>query len=180
MCMSYRDEETDHKYNEPEIEEDKEMREIENEKRGYSEDTVMPDHEESILHDNINDIEPVCELEPVSSTVSGPTCNIMTINLKRDAIQTRAYLLSTENRSYDEYIWQLADIEARLKAAYITRLDKGTMEIKIDAAKILDQPSTDEIRIIARELGDKQARIQDVHWFIAERQYVYETAKSWS
>ncbi|HME54306.1 MAG TPA: hypothetical protein VKM55_18925 [Candidatus Lokiarchaeia archaeon] len=178
--MSYRDEDTDYEYNEPETEEDKEMREIESEKRGDGEDAVMPDHEESILHDEVHDIEPACELEPISSTVSGPTCNIMTINLKRDAIQTRAYLLSTENRSYDDYIWQLAEIEARLKPAYITRLDNGTTEIKIDSAKIIDKPSTDEIRILARELGGKQTKIQEIHWFIAERQYVYETAKSWS
>ena len=175
--MAYRDDESDDTYNEPENEEDKEVRETESEKRGEYEEEWLPEHEEQVLRDEMSDIEPSCDIEPISSTVSGPTCNIMTINLKRDAIQIKAYLLSKEQRSYADWIWQLAEIEARLKPSYITRLDGSAFDIKIDAAKILDTVSTDEIRNVAREFETRQVKVQELHWFIAERQYIYETAK---
>nr|MDO8111064.1 hypothetical protein [Candidatus Sigynarchaeota archaeon] len=98
--------------------------------------------------------------------------------MKTDEIRKKAFDLAMARRSYDDYIWMWAEAELRLRNAYGTSLAPNAKNIDIDTSKIVDAPSAEDIKKLASELASKKVKVQDVHWFIAERQYIYNAIKT--
>jgi hypothetical protein len=103
------------------------------------------------------------------------------IQVDMDKIREMAYLISQEPNSYDDLIWFLAEAELRLRSAFMLgRLYKQDEEIptvEVDPNLIVDQPSEEEIRVLAEDLAKKQITLQELHWFIAERRLIYNSVK---
>nr|MDO8084287.1 hypothetical protein [Candidatus Sigynarchaeum springense]MDO8118835.1 hypothetical protein [Candidatus Sigynarchaeota archaeon] len=102
---------------------------------------------------------------------------IVTIDLEEDEIKKRAETIASWKNSYEVYIWLLAEMELRLAQAFITKLDVSGRHVKIDTSKIVEHPAEDEIRQRAKTLSALWLRLQDVHWFLAERQVIYDKVK---
>jgi len=102
----------------------------------------------------------------------------MVVEMKTDEIRKKAFDLAMARRSYDDYIWMWAEAELRLRNAYGTSLAPNAKNIDIDTSKIVDAPSAEDIKKLASELASKKVKVQDVHWFIAERQYIYNAIKT--
>ncbi|MBN2153795.1 MAG: hypothetical protein JW839_20220 [Candidatus Lokiarchaeota archaeon] len=103
--------------------------------------------------------------------------SIVEVNLDEAEIKQRAEAIASWNNSYDVYIWLLAEMEMRLAQAFITRLDATGHHVKIDTSKIVDRPDEAEISQRAKALAALWLRLQDVHWFLAERQVIYDKVK---
>jgi hypothetical protein len=103
---------------------------------------------------------------------------MVSITVDEEIIKTKAYELSQEPKSHDDLVWLFAEAELRLKPAYlIGKLYDESKVVNIDADLLVDQPSEDEIRVYADELAKQNPADQDLHWYIAERNYVFEQAK---
>ena len=94
------------------------------------------------------------------------------IDLNLDEIRKRAYTLSQAKRSYDEFVWMWAEQEARLGKALIVPFGPNVRKIVVDPEKVTTKPRDSEIRRLAADLAKRKVKVQDIHWFIAERQYV--------
>lgn len=102
---------------------------------------------------------------------------IATIVLDYEDLKKRAYDLWRAGKTYDEYIWIYAESDLRLKSAFLSKIEPNGTEIKLDTSKIVDKPSESEIRELARAIRGTNPSIQDLHWLIAERQYIYSKAR---
>jgi hypothetical protein len=106
----------------------------------------------------------------------------VSVKLDEDAIRNIAYDLSQKNLSWDDYVWLLAESELRLVPAYDNpRLTPSSLAdlgnvIQIDPASIVRQPGEDEIRDLAGKIAQASPRMDELHWFIAERNFVFEQA----
>ncbi|MEX2682846.1 MAG: hypothetical protein Q6373_014745 [Candidatus Sigynarchaeota archaeon] len=103
--------------------------------------------------------------------------SIVTIDLDEEEIRKRAETIASWKNSYDVYMWLLAEMELRLAQAFITKLDESGRHVKIDTSKIVEHPAENDIRQRAKALSALWLRLQDVHWFLAERQVIYEKVK---
>jgi hypothetical protein len=99
------------------------------------------------------------------------------IDVDDGEIKKRAETIASWKNSYEVYLWLLAEMELRLAQAFISRLDASGRRVKIDTSKIVDHPSEADIRQRAKALSAHWPRMQDVHWFLAERQIIYEKVK---
>ncbi|HMF32121.1 MAG TPA: hypothetical protein VKK79_11935 [Candidatus Lokiarchaeia archaeon] len=106
---------------------------------------------------------------------------MVSVQVDEEKIREMAYELSQESKSYDDFVWLFAEAELRLRPAYVLgKLYKEgdeTHTVEIDPDAIVDQPAEDDIRTLAEEIAKQAASIQDLHWYIAERRYVYAQAK---
>jgi hypothetical protein len=104
------------------------------------------------------------------------------IEINKEKIQKLAYQLSQEQKSYDDWIWLLAEAELRLRPAYVGSLlyqeKDGVLFTEIDATLMLDEPSEEVIHQLAEEIAKSSPSVQELHWFIAERRYIYDSAKN--
>jgi len=115
------------------------------------------------------------DMTPENANQKNPC--IVTIDLEEDEIKKRAETIASWKNSYEVYIWLLAEMELRLAQAFITKLDVSGRHVKIDTSKIVEHPAEDEIRQRAKTLSALWLRLQDVHWFLAERQVIYDKVK---
>ncbi len=92
-------------------------------------------------------------------------------------IKRRAETIASWKNTYEVYVWLLAEMELRLGQAFINRLDANGRRVKIDLSKIIEHPAEVDIRQRAKTLSAHWPRLQDVHWFLAERQVIYEKLK---
>nr|MDO8113038.1 hypothetical protein [Candidatus Sigynarchaeota archaeon] len=102
---------------------------------------------------------------------------VVAVELNKDLIRKKAYELSSQRRSYNDYIWLWAEAEMRLNKALQTDMKSNPSAAKIDVTKIVDKPDENDIKKLASDLCAKRLKVQDVHWFIAERQFVFDAAK---
>ncbi|HMF30897.1 MAG TPA: hypothetical protein VKK79_05765 [Candidatus Lokiarchaeia archaeon] len=106
---------------------------------------------------------------------------MVSVQVDEEKIKEMAYELSQEQKSWDDFVWLFAEAELRLKPAYILgKLYKDGDEsrtVDIDADAIVDQPSEDDIRQLAEEISKQGPSVQDLHWFIAERKFIYDQVK---
>jgi len=100
------------------------------------------------------------------------------VDLKADEIRKKAFELAMVRRNYDDYIWMWAESELKLRSAYCTPLVSNLNKIEIDKANVVDKPSVEDVKKLASELASKRPKVQDVHWFIAERQYIFNAVKT--
>jgi hypothetical protein len=103
--------------------------------------------------------------------------SIVTVDLEENEIKKRAETIASWKNSYEVYMWLLAEMELRLAQAFITKLDASGRHVKIDTSKIIERPSEADIRQRAKALSALWLRLQDVHWFLAERQVIYDKVK---
>jgi hypothetical protein len=73
----------------------------------------------------------------------------MATNITRDAISALAYKISAEHKTYDQFCWQLAEIELKL--------ERGS------------KPEGSAIRALAQSIFDQHMELSLLHWLIAER-----------
>jgi hypothetical protein len=99
-----------------------------------------------------------------------------TIELNTDEIRKMAYNISTAKRSYDDYVWVWAEQELKVGKALQTPLAMNMNKIKVDASKIVEKPKESDIKKLAIELAKRKVKVQDIHWYIAERQFIQEKA----
>jgi len=99
--------------------------------------------------------------------------DIVTIELNMDAIKQKAEEASKWKNTYDTYIWLFAESEARLADAYVTPLD-GSPTVKINKAKIVDNPPREDTERLAKAIGSKKPKLPELHWFLAERRFIFE------
>ncbi len=103
--------------------------------------------------------------------------SIVTVDLEESEIKKRAETIASWKNSYEVYMWLLAEMELRLAQAFITKLDASGRHVKIDTSKIIERPNEVDIRQRAKALSALWLRLQDVHWFLAERQVIYDKIK---
>jgi hypothetical protein len=102
---------------------------------------------------------------------------VVTIDLVADEIKKKAHDLSQMKKSYDDWVWLWAEADLKLKNALITPLGAGVTSVKVDIKKIVEKPVEEEIRKLAKEYHAKRMKVQDIHWFIAERNFIMAKAK---
>ncbi len=93
-----------------------------------------------------------------------------------------ARALAKEARPWDELVWLFAEVELRLRPALVDGMlyAQGAEErmVDIDPALIVDHPPEAAIRELAEEVSHLGPSFEDLHWFIVERRYIYDRAKS--
>ncbi len=107
---------------------------------------------------------------------------LVSIQLDEDKVREIAYDLSQKPLSYDDCVWFYAENELKLRSAYsagmIYREGDSSKISDLNLNAIVDQPSEDEIRRVAEDISRMGISPQDLHWYIAERKYLYDTAKN--
>jgi hypothetical protein len=105
----------------------------------------------------------------------------VSINLDEKKIQEIAYDFAQQPKNYDDYIWLLAENELRLLGAYPDSINplSGSFPEKVVLYpnKIVDFPPTEQVKQLAELYAAQAPSLQDLHWFIAERVYIYNNAK---
>ncbi len=106
---------------------------------------------------------------------------MIVVQVDEEIIRNMARTLSQESRPWDELVWLFAEWEIRLRPALVDGMlyAQGVEErlVDIDPALIIDHPPEKSIRELAEEISHLEPSFEDLHWFIAERRYVYERAK---
>jgi len=104
---------------------------------------------------------------------SGP----VVVELDEARIRTIAYLLFEQKKSYEDYITMLAEVEIKLSKALVESLKAGQSIVRIIPSKIINVPDKAEIKKRVEALAKEGIKIQDIHWFIAVRQFILEEAR---
>ncbi|HME54570.1 MAG TPA: hypothetical protein VKM55_20325 [Candidatus Lokiarchaeia archaeon] len=123
--------------------------------------------------------EPAVEEEPAAEAVPEAAAEEEaegTIVINQDEVKKRAYLLSQAKKSYDDCVWLWAEQELKLGKALAVPLAPNVKKVVVDASKIIAKPKESDIKKLAAELAKKKAKIQDIHWFVAERQFIVDKA----
>jgi hypothetical protein len=107
---------------------------------------------------------------------SGST--VLRIDLPVDEIKKSAYELSQMKKSYDDWVWLWTEADLKLKNALISPLGPGVTSVQVDRKKIVQKPNVEEVKKLAKDNHVKRMRVQDIHWFIAERNYILAKAKA--
>ncbi|HME54563.1 MAG TPA: hypothetical protein VKM55_20290 [Candidatus Lokiarchaeia archaeon] len=99
------------------------------------------------------------------------------IELNLDEIRKRAYNLAVAKRSYDDYAWLWAEQELKVGKALSSPLAPNVKSLKVDPSKIVDKPKVNDIKKLASDFAKFKTKVQDIHWYIAERQFIMDKAK---
>jgi hypothetical protein len=122
------------------------------------------------------------QAQPVKPITSEkPNASEIVVTLDDGKIREAAFLLSQQKRSYNDYIWMLAEADLKLAKAF----PEGASPLagalpktaRVLPAKIIDSPLQSEIKAAAEILVKKGTKVQDLHWFIAIRNFIYQEAK---
>ncbi len=107
---------------------------------------------------------------------------MIVIKVDEDVIRDKARVLSQESRPWDELVWLFAEWELRLSPALVDGMlyTQGVEErlVDIDPALIVDKPDEKAIRELAVEISHLGPSLEDLHWYISERRYIYEKSKA--
>jgi hypothetical protein len=98
-----------------------------------------------------------------SVTPPRPDRGEVVIDLEVDAIRKRAFELSTQKKSYD---------------ALVKRDGMPGKSVVVNRATIVEKPDAASTKRLAAELAAKRPKVQDVHWYIAEKQFITDAARS--
>ncbi len=111
---------------------------------------------------------------PVAKAASGTE----SIAVDNDAIQKLAFEISQLPKSYDDFVWIFAEAELRLRPAYaMGNIFQTGGPVQIYPNKIVDKPIEAEIRSLAEQIAAQGTTVQELHWFIAQRNFIYNKAK---
>ncbi len=114
---------------------------------------------------------------PRAGVSSRPPTSEVIVKCSPDDVRKKAFELSAEHKSYDDYIWLLAESELKFSKACVESGVKPGDAIKMDAGRIADKVDEKEIRQLAEKYAKAHPKVQDLHWYIAERQCALEGAK---
>ena len=109
-------------------------------------------------------------------TTQQQTTRTVAIEIDEARIRTIAYLLFEQKKSYNEYITMLADSEIKLSKALVEPLKAGLTVAHIIPSKIIATPDKADIKKRAELLAKEGIKIQDIHWYIAVRNFILEEA----
>ncbi|HMF31524.1 MAG TPA: hypothetical protein VKK79_08925 [Candidatus Lokiarchaeia archaeon] len=103
------------------------------------------------------------------------------ISVDEDRVRELAESLSKEQKSWDDWVWLFAEAELRLRPACevgVFYSEWGdTRQIEVNPDLLVAQPPERDIRELAGEISKLRPWFQDLHWFIAERRIIYDSAK---
>ncbi len=115
---------------------------------------------------------------PAAASAPKAASGAVSIAVDNDAIQKLAFEISQEPRSYDDFVWIFAEAELRLRPAYaMGNIFQTGGPVQLYPNKIVDKPKEDDIRALAEQIGPQGTPVQDLHWFIAQRKFIYNKAK---
>jgi hypothetical protein len=104
---------------------------------------------------------------------------MVSVKIDMDKVREIAYFLSLEPKNYDDLVWLCAEAELRLNQPFVTQIlyDEGieSSVIEIDPNLFVTQPEETDIRSLAEKMVNSHPNLQELHWFIAERRYVFDT-----
>ncbi|HME52512.1 MAG TPA: hypothetical protein VKM55_09865 [Candidatus Lokiarchaeia archaeon] len=112
---------------------------------------------------------------PVAAASSGSGT---TVELKKVEIQKKAYEISQAKKSYNDYVWLWAEADVKLGQSCQPDLKTNPASVKVDVKKIVAKPAEADVKKLAGDYFKKGAKVQDIHWFIAERQYILDAVKA--
>jgi hypothetical protein len=118
---------------------------------------------------------PQATAKPISAS------GVVTIKMDEEKIRVMAYEFSTQPKTYDDFVWLLAENELKLKPAYQNETNPFISglpsSVTLFPSKINEYPKQAETKNLAELIAASATPIQDVHWFLAERVFVYQSAK---
>ncbi len=114
----------------------------------------------------------------LASKIQGNDNRIVTIPLDREAIKRKAEEIATWKNSYDTSLWLFAEAENRLADAYVTALDGTSPNVQVDASRVMDAPPREATESLAKAIYSRRPKLSEIHWFLAERRYIYEKIKN--
>ncbi|MBN2153787.1 MAG: hypothetical protein JW839_20180 [Candidatus Lokiarchaeota archaeon] len=103
---------------------------------------------------------------------------IVSVPIDKDAIKKIAEEVASWKNPYDVAVWLFAEAEGRLADAYVTVLDGTSADVQVDAGKVVDVPNRDSTESLAKAIASRRPRLAEVHWFLAERRYIYEKVRA--
>src|SRR4030042_4345526 len=102
---------------------------------------------------------------------------LVSIQVDEEAVRTIARDLAQEARPWDDLVWLFAETELRLRPSLVdgTLYKQGMESRQVDLDPILleDHPREDAIRELAEEISHFGPSLQDLHWYSADRRYIY-------
>jgi hypothetical protein len=112
-----------------------------------------------------------------------PKPTALKVNIDEDQIREVAQKISQDQKSYDDWIWLLAESECRLGPACTSPSNKfrtGGLpsEVEIYPSKVVVQPPEDDIRQLAYDISQVRPSVEDIHWFMAQRQIVFDVSQN--
>ncbi len=121
---------------------------------------------------------------PVQAKASAPApsakapSGAVSIAVDNSAIEKLAFEISQLPKSYDDFVWIFAEAELRLRPAYaVGNVFQTGGPVQLYPGKIVDKPKDDDIRKLAEQIAAQGTSVQDLHWFIAQRNFIYNKAK---
>nr|MDO8112884.1 hypothetical protein [Candidatus Sigynarchaeota archaeon] len=104
------------------------------------------------------------------------------VDIDEGKIRTGAYLLSQLKKTYNDYVWMLAEADLKLSKVFPegTNPLKGPTpkSIRLNPSKIIAEPLQGDIKKLAESIAKQGIKIQDLHWFIAIRNYLIDELKN--
>ncbi len=115
----------------------------------------------------------------ISKTKKKSPSSISVVHVKcsPDEIRKKAFELSAGHSSYDDYIWLLAESELKFSKVCLDVGKNASDGLKIDTSRFVDKINEKEIRQLAVEYAKAHPSVQDLHWYIAERQCALDSAR---
>ncbi len=104
--------------------------------------------------------------------------------IDEEKIRLMAREIYQQQKLWDDLVWLYAESELRLAPAYASGADSQPNHlftvkvIEIDPSKIVDYPIESDIRRLAEQFAAQRPSVQDLHWYIAERMFVYNVVKN--
>jgi hypothetical protein len=115
---------------------------------------------------------------PASSKDTGASKRVVNVPIDREAIKKKAEEIAGWKNPYNTVVWLFAEAETRLADAYVTVLDGTNAAVQVDASKVIDAPDRAATESLAKAIYSRRPTLNEVHWFLAERRYIYEKVKS--
>ncbi len=139
---------------------------------------MSPDNPESMpfWHESIKKIDDLVQ-NVMASKVQGNDKRIVTVLIDREAVKRKAEEIAAWKNTYDTSVWLFAEAEVRLADAYVTPLDGTSPSVMVDAGKVIDAPTHEATSILAKAIYSRRPKLSEIHWFLAERRYIYDKLK---
>jgi hypothetical protein len=107
--------------------------------------------------------------------------NNIFIDLDQNQIRAMAFEIAKQKNSWDAFVWLVAEAELRISSAIDSKENPFSpnfpKKIRINPTKIVDTPPKESIRNLAEQIAAKKPSMQNLHWYLAERLYIYQNTK---
>ncbi len=100
------------------------------------------------------------------------------VSLAKDVIEKKAYELASKRLGYDDCVWQWAELDLKVGNAIVNQpIGSAGMAI-VDSSRIVSKPATSDIKKLASEYAARKTKVEQIHWYIAERQFILDQLKN--